>query len=475
VQTAQAQQQGVRPLEVSPPRIWTLAIWFLIWSLIAIFLYRPAHGIINWYTTVAWTLPFGIGLIGFYGAIKSRPLIKAQPSPDEQIVADDRLNVVITTIGAYRVLGALRRVVASAPAMKKHFSDCRIFILTDEGCEAYGEVEELAVSIGATLMVVPKSYATPNRTEFKGRALQYYTDQLIARYGGIANIPENLWNYYLDDDTSVAECTARKYAAFVNANQPENPNRMHLAQGILTYRRQDAENLMLWLADAIRTADDIFRFPATTATGTPRAGLHGENAMWRARVDAEIGWDFGPNELVEDSRKALAFCEEYPGRSAWVPARCFGAPPVTAADFVFKQRGRWAWGMTGLALNRSLPLRERLLVLHNMTVWATGLFQPLLVVLAVSFMVGDFNVAPVTPWLAPLWVVSVSYTYWAYWEGLRQNALASGLKSASLWHKILLIPGIAYFSLLEGVGGTYGAAKHFLRVKKTFDGVAKPV
>lgn len=464
-----------RPLEVAPARWWTLVVWFAVWTAIAIFFYRPGHDIINWYTTIFWTLPFGIAVIGIYGAMKSRPIIKAQPAPEDAVTTDDELNVVITTIGSYRVLGALRRVITSTPAMGTHFNNYRITVLTEQDAEAMADIRQLAASVNATVMVVPADYVTPKGTRFKGRALQYYIDQLIAHYGSIESIPGNVWNYYLDDDTSTAECASRKYAAFVNANGPDNPDRKHMAQGILAYRRQNAESLLLWLADSIRTFDDLGRFPTTTATGTPRAGLHGENALWRARVDAEIGWDFGPDELVEDSHRALVFAEKYPGRSAWVPARCFGAPPVTMPDFVFKQRGRWAWGMMALALDRSLPLRERLLVLHNMIVWATGIFQPALVVAAVSFMVSNFNVSPVTVALAPLWVISVSYTYWAYWEGLRQNALASGRTSASLWHKMLLIPGIVLFSVLEGLGGTYGAAKHFLRVKSTFDGVAKPV
>lgn len=463
------------PLEVKPARWWTLIAWFLAWSLIAVIFYRPATGIINWYTTIVWTLPLGIGIVGIYGATISRRLIKEQPAEDDPITSDERINVVITTVGRYAALGALKRVVASAPAMATHFTNCHIHILTDAGCEAMAEIERLAASINATLVVVPEDYQTPKGTKFKGRALQYYIDQLVERYGSIDAIPETEWNYYLDDDTAIAECTSRKYAAFVAVNGPDNPDRRHLAQGILAYRLQDAENKWLWLADAIRTFDDMGRFPATTASGTPRQGLHGENALWRARVDAEIGWDFGPDELVEDSRKAMDFCEQQPGRSAWVPARCFGAPPTSAWDFSGVQRGRWAWGMEELAFNSSIPLRERLFILHNMFVWSTGIFQPVLVVAFISFMVGDFNVAPVTPWLAPLWVISVSYTYWAYYEGLRQNALASGYKSAPIRFKIMMLPGIAYFSLLEGWGGTYGAAKKFLKVKRSFDGVAKPV
>jgi hypothetical protein len=143
--------------------------------------------------------------------------------------------------------------------------------------------------------------------------------------------------------------------------------------------------------------------------------------------------------------------------------------------------------MTGLALNNTIPLRYRLLIMHNMFVWATGMLQPVLVVLAISALTGQYNVAPVTPYLAPLWIASVSYTYWAYWEGMRQNARASGHKSAPLVYKLLMFPGILIFSLLEGMSGTLGAIRHFKhslanrfaphdeKRSKAFDGVSKPL
>src|SRR5438552_11550140 len=73
---SQAAPPDVRPLEVQPPRLWTLAIWAILWSVLAYELYRPSDGIINWYTTVVWTLPLGVGLIGFAGAFISRPILK---------------------------------------------------------------------------------------------------------------------------------------------------------------------------------------------------------------------------------------------------------------------------------------------------------------------------------------------------------------------------------------------------------------
>ena len=134
----------------------------------------------------------------------------------------------------------------------------------------------------------------------------------------------------------------------------------HLAQGVLTYPRELGVSRVLWLADAIRPAGDVSMFAATTGTGTPRAGLHGELLLVRASVEAEIGWDFGPRTVVEDARFALEFARRHPGCSDWFPGRCFGATPATAEAFVV-QRERWARGLIELACNRALPRNHHLL------------------------------------------------------------------------------------------------------------------
>lgn len=469
--TPQAEPQ---PLAVAKPRWWTLLIVTVIWSAVAYFFYRPSHGFVSWYTTIAWTSPFFIGIIGLYGAIISRPIIQRHLSATEvEGTISTPLDVNITTRGDAKVIGALTRVIKSAEAFAAHFENCTIRIVIEEDCEAFDRITNLAAAVGAQVVIVPKSYTTAKGTRFKARAQQYALEERVKELGGIDKIPFDHWTYHLDDDTSTCVRSVRTLATFIQNNRGTGALK-HLAQGILAYKRWHSTSLFMWLADSIRTADDLFRFPATTATGTPRAGLHGENLLVRTRCEAEIGWDFGPNELVEDSRFALLFAERYPGGSAWVPVRCYGATPTSSMEFV-RQRRRWSEGMMALALGGSLPFRERLLVLHNMIVWGTGVFQPVLVVFLLSALIGDFNVSPVTPWIAPLWVISVSYTYWAYWEGLRQNALASGRQAPTIWHRVLLIPGIVWFSFLEGLGGTLGALRHFSGREKTFDGIAKPV
>jgi egghead protein (zeste-white 4 protein) len=473
--TQAAHAAELPPLPVRPVRWWPLPLWLMIWTALAFLLYKDyPHELINWYASIVWTLPFGISVIGICGAFISTARIKAEARKQKVGIIDDPLDVVLITRGKADVLGALTRVIRSLHYFNTHFRNYQVYIITDQGAEAINNILNLASQTGAQVLIVPKEYQTQRGTEFKARAAQYALEWRIKNeFGGDkANIPENHQTYNLDDDTSICEDTANGLARFVVDNR--GPDGKYLAQGILTYKREHSMSLWMWLADAIRTADDLLRFPFTTGRGTPRAGLHGENMLVRTSVMAEIAWDFGPGEIVEDSRFALEFCKRYPRKSAWIPVRCYGATPVSSAQLA-SQRERWSEGMNHLAGNGTIPLRARWLVIHNMIVWSTGITQPIVTVAFLSWLIGDFNVAPVTVWIAPFWVISVSYTCWAYYEGLRANAHASGWKRPKLHHTILMLPGIILFSFLEGLGGTLGALRYLSGMKPRFDTIRKPI
>jgi egghead protein (zeste-white 4 protein) len=461
------------PLPVRPARWWPLVMWLIAWSLLAYFVdVDHPGGFVNWYTTVIWTIPFGIAVIGALGAVVSRKAIKAQATKKLVESIDDPLDVVLTTRGTADVIGALTRVIRSMTHFADHFANVTVYIVTEEGAAALAQINELVTEIGATVLIVPTSYQTARGTQFKARAAQFALEQRVAGMGGSDNIPTNHHTYHLDDDTSVCDDTVRGIARFIIDNR--GPDGKFLAQGILAYKRKHSKSMWMWLADAIRTADDLLRFPLTTGRGFPRAGLHGENLIVRTFCLVEITWDFGPGEIVEDSRFAQEFCKRYPGKSAWGSFRCYGATPISPWEFV-SQRRRWSEGMNGLAANRTIPFKERLLIIHNMVIWSTGITQPVAVVAFISWIVSDYNVAPVTPWIAPFWVLSVSYTCWAYYEGLWANANASGWKHPKLYHIVLMFPGILLFSLMEGAGGTLGALRHFSGRTPTFDMIKKPV
>jgi len=271
---------------------------------------RGPTGVTGWATTFLWSLPTLTTLIGVYGLLRTRARLRRWPDGPVAPVAEP-LVVVIPTIGRLDTLPALRRVVRSCAHLAPLFPDHVVEVVIEAGCAAAAAIEALP---GVRVVTVPGAYETPHGTRFKARANHY---ALTLR-------DEDGWVLHLDDDTAIGPDTATELARFVHA---ADANGKHLAQGVLTYPRELGVSRVLWLADAIRPAGDVSMFAATTGTGTPRAGLHGELLLVRASVEAEIGWDFGPRTVVEDARFALEFARRHPGHGGGVrrAARTLGS------------------------------------------------------------------------------------------------------------------------------------------------------
>jgi hypothetical protein len=193
----------------------------------------------------------------------------------------------------------------------------------------------------------------------------------------------------------------------------------------------------------------------------------------RASVEATIGWDFGPQSIVEDAQFALIFCARYPGRSAWFGGRSYGASPPTLRDFV-RQRERWSWGLAALVFNRSLQLRNRLLLGYSVMSWVVGPIQNVGVVVLIAILIGVHTTSPVTLVVVPLWALNMSYVIWMYWEGLRLNAGVSDSGRRRWWEPWAVILLIPIFGLMEGFGGLRGFVKFARRVENKFTVIAKP-
>jgi cellulose synthase/poly-beta-1,6-N-acetylglucosamine synthase-like glycosyltransferase len=251
----------------------------------------------------------------------------------------------------------------------------------------------------------------------------------------------------MDDDTSVGLDTAQEVDRFIAANGPGNPAKRHLAQGVLTYPREYSMRRLTWFADALRPACDVSLFSISTGRGHPQAGLHGELLVVRASVEAAIGWDFGPQTTVEDAEFALWFAHRYPGKSGWIPCRSYGASPASIADFL-NQRERWFAGLLRLAFQRSLPLRSRILMAHNVLVWALAPLAYPGLVLCVAFAVGAGALIPVVPALLPIWTTNVAFGVWLYWEGFKIN-VASSTRPGPAWERYVVLALIPVFAFLE--------------------------
>jgi hypothetical protein len=277
----------------------------------------------------------------------------------------------------------------------------------------------------------------------------------------------------MDDDTAVGPDTADDLVRFVAEQAAAGDRAHHLAQGVLCYPRELAASRLIWLADSVRPGCDLSIFAATTGRGHPRMGLHGELLLVRASVEAAIGWDFGPAAIVEDAQFGLVFCGRYPGRSAWFAGRSYGACPTTVADFL-RQRERWAWGLLALVADRTLPLRQRLLLLQAVAVWVCGPVQHPALVLGVGLVLGGQGVSAVAPALLPIWSLNMGFFVWLYWEGLKVNAQASRGAARWWWEPVALLLLLPVFSVLECVGVARGTVRFLRREQAAFTVIRKP-
>jgi cellulose synthase/poly-beta-1,6-N-acetylglucosamine synthase-like glycosyltransferase len=432
-------------------------------------LHSGTTGVIGWATTILWTLPLTGSLLGLAGGLRTiRRLRAARYQAPARCVENDILIVLVPTIGRWDTYPALERVVHScAEHLPAYFHWLSIDIVIEEGCEAAAAIHRLA-GPHVRVITVPAEYRTPAGTRFKSRANHYANVRRVAD----GESGDDIWVLHMDDDTGVGPDTAAELARFVS--EQRGPDARHLAQGVLTFPREHGANRLMWLADSIRPAQDVSLFAITTGRGIPRAGLHGELLLVRSSIEAEIGWDFGPRAVTEDTQFALNFVQRHPGRSDWFPGRSFGATPVTLADFL-RQRERWAWGLLELSVNSDIPLRNRLLLLHNMLLWSCGPLQHVLVVVLAGALLGDLDTFPATAVLLPLWSINVAFQIWSYWEGHAMNRRASTEHRVRRWERLSVIALIPLFSLFEVVGFLRGFMRFVRRTDTAFTVIAKPL
>ncbi|MFE0021994.1 glycosyltransferase family 2 protein [Amycolatopsis sp. NPDC059021] len=438
--------------------------------LVAILVAAPpggGSGPLAWYTTIVWSLPTVVTLRGLSGGLLTRGRPAAEPPPGP---VPHRLIVVIPTIGRCDVLPALERVVASCcEHLPAAFTDVRIDVVVEEGCAARRAITLLAGQYPLVRIVeIPADFRTARGTRFKARANHFAN--LVRITCGEAR--DDVWVLHMDDDTGVGEDTAAEVARFVHEQHAAGEAGLHLAQGVLTYPREHARNRWVWLADAVRPGCDVSLFAAGTGRGTPSTGLHGELLLIRASVEAAIGWDFGPSSTVEDAEFALRFSARHPGRSGWFAGRSYGASPATVRDFL-RQRERWVSGLLRLVVNRAIPVRHRLPLLHSVAVWLCGPAQHPAVVLALDAVLGG-KAAPVTPLVAPLWALNAAFSWWLYWEGYRINVRSSADSRSRFGESARFLVMIPLFVLWEGIGIVRGIAGA-LRRDPTFTVIAKPL
>ena len=460
-----------QPERLGVPRYAPFIIAYVLLVVITGWFTSARAGFLGWPLTLIWCWPIGNVIISLRGVARSRKAVQGHRESPLPRRLDDLLVILVPTIGRHSVIPALRRSVAShAIAFPAWFSNMRIDIVVEEGCEALSEIQRIVADLDgiARVVAVPRDYRTANGTRFKARAA-HYANELRQREGEARS---DAWVLHMDDDTGTSPDTAAAAAAFVESQHRAGDAAYHVAQGVLTYPKEYGRNRLTWLADAVRPADDLSRFSAWTGTGTPRAGLHGELLLVRASVEADIGWDFGPEAIVEDAWFAMAFASRYPGRSAWLPARSFGASPATLRDFI-RQRERWARGLLHLSAGTLLSRGARLYLIYSLTTWVLGPLQNMVTVVVAEALTLSLNGSPVAVPIVFAWALNTAYYVWCYYEGLCTNLTASA--DPGTWADraaaVVLLP---VFSMMEGIAALIALLKFAGGQEPDFNVIAKP-
>jgi len=428
-------------------------------------------GVVSWIVTLAWVLPIANALVGLSGLWIARSHVRRAATDADIPVIDELLIVTVPTVARADTLPALARSLRSfGEHLPPVFARMRVDVIIEEGCAEEAAVTEMAAAGDLfRIVMVPSSYRSPRGSLFKARANDYALRRRIVE----GEARDDVWVLHMDDDTGVGPDSAASIARFIDAQRQAGADACHLAQGVLSYPREHASSRLLWLADAMRPGCDNGMFAATTGRGRPYAGLHGELLLIRSSVEAEIGWDFGPQAIVEDSEFGLRFCGRYPGRSAWFPGLCYGASPATLKDFV-RQRARWSWGMLHLAGRRDIRARDRLLLTYNLGLWLVGPVIQIAFFLLPFIPGTNFSASPVVIGLLPVCALNAAYAFWLYWEGLKINAAASARAGRRVWEPLVLIPLIPVFTLFEAAGAFLGFVRFARQSKPTFAVIAKP-
>lgn len=443
-----------RPLRA--PRVWLLFLFVAAVAAVTFPLYphmwSQSEQILGAYLTVVWTLPALLSIFAAYGALLSvRSIARGRRRYTRDGTSDAFLIVQVPTIGRFDVMPALRRAVESyVESLSAGFERWRVDIVAEEASEAIDELEALR-SPHVRVLYVPADYTTPAGTERKARANQW-AEELRVKEGEHS---PHIWVLHMDDDTGIGPDTVVEIARFVSDSAEDPHSGNLLGQGVLTYPRSYSKKLMPWVADAIRPSSDLSFFRAATGQGRPLFGAHGELLLVRSDIEATIGWDYGRLlSITEDATFALHFATRYPGRSGWFPGRCYGSAPENFADLVV-QRKRWCRGLLHVILNPGVPVRSRALLAYGIATWVLGPLQHVLVILAVSLLLGMRYTAPLQQWLLLPWAVHTSIGLWMYLEGMRANRDASSATDRKWWHYVLLL-AYPFLSLIEAWAAVKG-------------------
>ncbi|HVL93566.1 MAG TPA: glycosyltransferase family 2 protein, partial [Acidimicrobiales bacterium] len=393
------------------------------------------------YGSFFWAIPALPAFLALLGLVSYRGL----PSTSRGAPAADPYPIACPNEVCFRIVSRGRNADALRGTVESVRECLRALPLYPYRIEVVTDVPvELDVRHDVRAMVVPDDYCTPNRSQFKARALQYAID--------VSDLPDDAWIMHLDEESHLSPSVVVGIRDAVN--EEERSGRHRIGQGLILYHRNLDSHRFLTLADMIRTGEDLGRFHFQHRLGFTLFGLHGSFILVRNSVERAVGFDVGPEgSITEDAFWALR--QMAAGRRCrWVEGCIVEQAPATVKDFV-KQRRRWFSGLVRVILYAEAKVWIRIPLAISTTLWAVSWLG--LVYTYVNLVTG-FRTGTVVSTLGDFAfsLYLVSYLVGLY-ANLRDRPKLPLARQAGLYAlQVVLLP---VFTLMEAAGVIYALVR----------------
>jgi len=237
------------------------------------------------------------------------------------------------------------------------------------------------------IIYVPRNYRAPKETKYKARALHYHLEKFV-------NNNDNMWLYYLDEESKITEYTVLGIVEFIS--KEDGPR---IGQGLIIYSNYWGKSIISSIMDSPRPAFEfLIQKGQIDLLRKCYFGIKGSHLLVHSKIVKEIGWAHGV--FADDLIFGIKAQERFGNIFKWMSGYIIEQPPFSLKD-LFKQRERWYRNLLDVIIRGDISNKSRLILLYNVILWHTAL--PVLLATFVR-----------TPCIPILNVLNVIYSFYLF-------------------------------------------------------------